>query len=326
MLTSLIVLAAMATSPPTRELNITVNPANITTRVTPFMYGSGIESYENQMYGGIWSNMLYDSSFEDTAPFSPQQRGSYGGRSTAQSWYLAPSSAPGACAVANTQAFNGNKSLRLDAGCTLRNRGLVATQGASSMHFVGAKSYEGYIFATSPSGSTIRISALCTAIGDFTSEGRVLGTVDVDVQASSDWNQYNFTFNASASCLQGSSARTTPSANGQGLVQVALMPGSASPTLLDELMFEPGEWGRYKGMHVRKDLADVFLDQRPTIMRLGGSMTNSIGFRWRYMVGPVWSRPPTDSMWLKNTLWGFGIFEFLQFAESAGIEPVRWCW
>ena len=33
------------------------------------------------------------------------------------------------------------------------------------------------------------------------------------------------------------------------------------------------------------------------------------------MVGPAWSRPPTDSYWIPHTSWGFGIFEFLQFAE-----------
>ena len=40
------------------------------------------------------------------------------------------------------------------------------------------------------------------------------------------------------------------------------------------------------------------------MMRLGGSMTNTDGFRFKYMVGPSWSRPPTDSNWIKKTSWG----------------------
>jgi alpha-L-arabinofuranosidase len=39
-------------------------------------------------------------------------------------------------------------------------------------------------------------------------------------------------------------------------------------------------------------------------------------------VGPPWARPPTDSSWIGHTSWGFGIFEFLQFAELANIYPV----
>ena len=60
-------------------------------------------------------------------------------------------------------------------------------------------------------------------------------------------------------------------------------------------------------MHVRKDLAEAFLGQRPTIMRLGGSMTNVDGFRFADQVGPPWQRPPTDSSWIKHTSWGFGM-------------------
>ena len=76
------------------------------------------------------------------------------------------------------------------------------------------------------------------------------------------------------------------------------------PQGVDKLMLEPGAWGRYEGLHVRKDLAEAFLGQGPTMMRLGGSMTNTDGFRFKYMVGPSWSRPPTDSNWIKKTSWG----------------------
>ena len=43
--------------------------------------------------------------------------------------------------------------------------------------------------------------------------------------------------------------------------------------------------------------------------------------RCRYMVGQSWSRPPTDSHWIKKTSWGFGMFEFLEFNERAGLQP-----
>ena len=82
------------------------------------------------------------------------------------------------------------------------------------------------------------------------------------------------------------------------------------------MMVEPGEWGRYQGLHVRKDLADAFLAQGATVMRLGGSMTNADGFRFKHMVGPAWDRPPTDSSWIQHTSWGFGIFEFLQVGQE----------
>ena len=37
--------------PPAEELSIAIDPSNVTDRVGPYMYGSGIETYENQMFG-----------------------------------------------------------------------------------------------------------------------------------------------------------------------------------------------------------------------------------------------------------------------------------
>ena len=54
-----------------------------------------------------------------------------------------------------------------------------------------------------------------------------------------------------------------------------------------------GEWGRYHGLHVRKDLAEAFLGQKPSIIRLGGSMTNADGFRFKYVNGARRIEPST---------------------------------
>ena len=54
-----------------------------------------------------------------------------------------------------------------------------------------------------------------------------------------------------------------------------------------------GEWGRYHGLHVRKDLAEAFLGQKPSIIRLGGSMTNADGFRFKYVNGTRRIEPST---------------------------------
>ena len=50
-------LSAAATAEPL-ALTVAVDPRNISDRVSEHMYGSGIETYENQMYGGLWSNMI----------------------------------------------------------------------------------------------------------------------------------------------------------------------------------------------------------------------------------------------------------------------------
>ena len=69
------------------------------------------------------------------------------------------------------------------------------------------------------------------------------------------WSMYNFTITPAADCLHAG----TGAAAGQGLISVSLLDGAN--VALDKMMVEPGPWGRYQGMHVRKDLAEVFLAQ-----------------------------------------------------------------
>ena len=101
--------------------------------------------------------MLYDDSVEDAA-VGPL------GNSTG-SWFAA---AEGCSVVGRNDAMNGNQSLRLGSGCVAVNRGVVAAgPETTSMHFVGGKEYEGYLFAKAAAKATLRVSLLCTAVGSI---------------------------------------------------------------------------------------------------------------------------------------------------------------
>lgn len=293
-----LVYVEVARSVPQPLLNVTVDPSNISDHVSDHMYGSGMETYEQQMYGGLWSNMLFDDSIEDAA-VGPLQ-GSTG------SWF----SAGGTCAVAGGgDAMNGNQSLQLGSGCVAVNRGLVVHGSPrTSMHFVGGKEYEGYLFArvktvATASATTLQVSLLCAPVGEpidpsNNSSWSALATTELSMAPSTDrsivdtnpWVMHNFTLTPSTDCLQGGTGK----ALGQGLISIALVSSSSATDAatgvatgdgvvgVDKIMVEPGTWGRYEGMHVRRDLAEAFLGQKPTMMRLGGSMTNTDGFRFKY--------------------------------------------
>lgn len=72
-------------------------------------------------------------------------------------------------------AFNGEQQLTLSPGCAVMNRGLVAAPTASSMHWVGGKEYDGYLFYTTElksSTAILRVSLVCASIGDFAAKVR----------------------------------------------------------------------------------------------------------------------------------------------------------
>ena len=49
-------------------------------------------------------------------------------------------------------------------------------------------------------------------------------------------------------------------------------PGSV---VLGHAFLQPGEWGRFKGLPVRRDVAEGLIDQGITVLRYGGSMVNN---------------------------------------------------
>lgn len=120
---------------PPSALTIAVDPSHVTDHVSGHMYGSGIETYNHCMYGGFWSNLLYDDSVEDAA------KGPLTTVATRDSWF----SAGGSCAVQDG-GMNGQQSLLLESkGSVAVNRGLVVARkddsNETAIHFVGEKPY-----------------------------------------------------------------------------------------------------------------------------------------------------------------------------------------
>lgn len=82
------------------------------------------------------------------------------------------------------------------------------------------------------------------------------------------------------------------------------------------------EGGRlFNSLPLRADIAHAIRNEKITFMRYGGSMVNAEGYRFKNMIGPREQRPPYTGHWNKFSTNGFGIEEFLQFCEAAGITP-----
>ncbi|MGH7969507.1 MAG: alpha-L-arabinofuranosidase C-terminal domain-containing protein, partial [Limisphaerales bacterium] len=87
-------------------------------------------------------------------------------------------------------------------------------------------------------------------------------------------------------------------------------------------LLQPGNWGRFKGLPVRKDVALGLINQGVTVLRLGGCMANAAEYRWKKMIGPRAERPPYEGWWHPHSSNGWAIFDFLNFCEAAGFLAV----
>jgi alpha-L-arabinofuranosidase len=96
-------------------------------------------------------------------------------------------------------------------------------------------------------------------------------------------------------------------------------PGSA---LVGHVFLQPGEWGRFKGLPVRRDVAEGMIELGFTVLRYGGSLVNVDGYRWKNMIGPRDRRPPYQGMWYPYSTNGWGILDFLDLCEAAGFLAI----
>lgn len=168
------------------------------------------------------------------------------------------------------------------------------------MNFVKGKTYEGYIYVRAERSSEVFV-ALERRSGEKVYAEKRLKVSDTG------WQRLDFTLKPDQSDQAG---RFTIKLKRPGSVTVGYA------------FLQPGAWGRFKGLPVRKDVAEGLVDQGITMLRLGGCMANATEYRWKKMLGPRENRPPYAGWWYPHSSNGWGIFEFLDFCEAAGFLAV----
>ena len=205
--------------------------------------------------------------------------------------------ARGTFALETAHPFAGQQSQKIaftsgEGEVGIENRGL----NRQGMAFRGGKPYEGYVWVRSEKPAKFWV-ALESGDGKKVhaeAELRVTGT---------DWQRLDFTLTPKADEDSGRFAI--------GLRQ----PGAI---VLGHVFLQPGEWGRFKGLPVRRDVVEGLIEQKLTVLRYGGSMVNHAEYRWKKMIGPRDRRPPDAGTWYRYSTNGWGILDFLNLCEAAG--------
>jgi len=163
------------------------------------------------------------------------------------------------------------------------------------------KPYEGVLRIKSAAPAQVKVS-LRSADG-----GKIYAAKSLALAGQGEYERLRFNLTPAAADPDGRFAIT--------LTQ----PGSIT---VGFAFLEPGEWNRFAGLPVRKDLAAAVMGQGIRLLRMNGGMIERPDYRWKNMQGPRDERPPYDGFydrWCGN---GFGLIEFLQFCDAAHIVPV----
>jgi len=178
----------------------------------------------------------------------------------------------------------------------------VENQGLNrwGMNFVAGKTCEGCVWARAGKPTTL-FAALESCDGS-----QVYAETPLAV-AGNEWQRLDFTLTPSAADKAG---------------RFALKLKQPGAVALGHAFLQPGEWGRFKGLPVRRDVAAALVAQGITVLRYGGSMVNNGGYKWKNMIGPRDRRPPYSGTWYRYSSNGWGIPDFMDFCEAAGFEYI----
>ncbi|MCX8156021.1 MAG: DUF1080 domain-containing protein [Verrucomicrobiae bacterium] len=224
------------------------------------------------------------------------------GRGVSGMWRpLRRGSARGEFGLETRDAYSGPQSQRLTFSSGVGEIG-IENQGLNrwGMYFQRGRVYEGLVVARAAEDTELWV-ALESRDG-----ARVYAERRLPV-AAGGWQKLNFKLTPGA---------TDPAGR---LALKLKQPGSV---VVGYALLQPGAWGRFKGLPVRRDVAEALVAQGLTVMRYGGCMVNAPEYRWKKMIGPREQRPPYKGWWYPYASNGWGIFDFLNFCEAAGFLAI----
>jgi Alpha-L-arabinofuranosidase C-terminal domain len=283
------------------EAVIEVSADQLGNRVSPYLTGACIEDVNHEIYGGLYSQMIFGESFQEPpASVDGQSVSAAGGspRISGQWRSILDGDVQATFGLDKSHPFVGTQSQYLafqgGAGVAgIENRGL----NRWGMDFKAGKDYEGCLWVRSEKPTEFFI-ALESA------DGKTVCAEAPLIVKSNDWNRISFVLTPKVSVTRGRFAI------------ILKQPGAMT---IGYALLQPGAWGRFKGLPVRRDVADGMIKEGFTVLRYGGSMVNAPEYRWKKMTGPRGLRPPYHGTWYSYASNGWGIPDFLNFCEAAGI-------
>lgn len=109
--------------------------------------------------------------------------------------------------------------------------------------------------------------------------------------------------------------------------QLQIVPQFSGSIAMDMISLFPQKTFKNRRNGMRQDLAQTLADMKPRFIRFpGGCVAHGDGlenmYRWKNTIGPLESRKPQRNIWNYHQTAGLGYFEYFQFCEDVGAEPL----
>ncbi len=263
---------------------------NKTKRISDKLIGIFFEDISRAADGGVYAEMLQNGDFEYNAEDKKHQ------------WNA-------------KTAWEGVNKIETENGVS-KNNAHYAVLTSSPIYNIGwdglalrvGDSYQVSFYARSLDGKKKNLSV---ALVD--KQGLPITMAKLKIETT-EWTEYKVMLTLDAKAegkLEGARFAMFPKGSGKlGVDMVSLMPQET-----------------YKGHGLRKDLAETIADLKPRFVRFpGGCMLHGQGidniYHWKESVGPLKDRKPAYNIWGYHQTRGLGFYEYFQWCEDMGAEPL----
>ena len=108
---------------------------------------------------------------------------------------------------------------------------------------------------------------------------------------------------------------------------LSIEPQTSGRIAVDFVSLFPQNTFKHRKNGLRPDLAQALADLHPRFVRFpGGCVSHGNGidnmYRWVTTVGPLWERESQSNIWGYHQSKGLGFFEYFQFCEDIGAQPL----
>ncbi len=266
-----------------------------TKNISPLLWGIFFEDINYSADGGLYAELVRNRDFE----FNDLD---HGGWNALTGWNVPKELNP---TVATEDPIHPNNPHYLVLDAPEGNNAALVNDGFRGMVFREGESYLFSVFAKSPDGGETGL--FVSLLGEH---NEIIGVQSFEVKGK-EWTKTELKFTAKSSTDRGKLA-LRPIGGKLALDMVSLFP---------EKTFK----GRRNGL--RADLAQTLADLKPRFVRFPGGCVahgNGLGnmYRWSRTVGPLEARVPQSNIWGYHQSAGLGYFEYFQFCEDIGAEPL----
>ncbi len=284
---ALLIMVSCTMAADSAKITINVNEAGA--KISPSLYGIFFEEINRAGDGGIYAEMLENRSFEDD-------------KSKITVWQ---STGTGKISLDREKPINprNQTSLRID---TDENGGGIVNSGFTGVGLAIEKSkkYNLSLYVRANEGFNSPVFAKLE-----TRSGKVLGQAKIG-KITTEWKKHKLTLKAKASDLTA---------------RLVLQVHSKGSVWFDMVSLFPNETWKSHGM--RTDLAKMIENMNPSFVRFpggcfveGNRIENAV--RWKQTIGDPDQRKGNWCIWGYQTTGGFGLHEFLQWAEDLDAEAM----